>query len=160
MITPVVLKRLGFRTTTEKLCSYNPLYRQIFENWYIFKIWYTDESLLDHRTFIQEKCVVNLFVKCIINPNLFGGRSINYSVLCQFCLKAHGGCCVFVCLFREFYFFIFLSFQGTHSIWRFSGQRSNRSCCCWAMPEPQQLGIPATSLPYTTAHSSARSLTH
>ena len=34
------------------------------------------------------------------------------------------------------------------------------SCSCQPRPEPQQLGIQASSATYTTAHGNARSLTH
>ena len=62
------------------------------------------------------------------------------------------GCLLFVCMC--------VSFQGhTHSIWRFSGQRSNWSCCCRPIPEPQQCQIPATFATYTTAHRNAGALT-
>ena len=62
----------------------------------------------------------------------------------------------FVCLFAFLPFF-----QGrSRSIWRFPGQESNHSCCRQPTPQPQQLGIRATSATYTTAHGNARSLTH
>ena len=64
----------------------------------------------------------------------------------------------------SFLFFLFLScffFQGCAcGIWRFLGWRSNQSCCCPTMPEPQQRQIWAASSTYTTAHSNAGSLTH
>ena len=42
------------------------------------------------------------------------------------------------------FFSFYFSFQGcTHSIWRFPGQGSNRSCSHWPMPQPQQRFIPA-----------------
>ena len=37
---------------------------------------------------------------------------------------------------------------------------SNQSCSCWPTPQPQQHGIQATSVTYTTAHGNAGSLTH
>ena len=36
---------------------------------------------------------------------------------------------------------------------------SNRSCCCWPAPQPQQHQIQAVSVNYTTAHGNTRSLT-
>ena len=63
----------------------------------------------------------------------------------------------FVCLFLFFGFFVFLG-PHTQHIWRFPGQGSNQSCCCW--PTPQQRQIQATSVSYTIAHSNTRSLTH
>ena len=61
--------------------------------------------------------------------------------------------CLFVCLF--------LSFLGLH-LWHVAFARlgSNQSCSHLPTPEPQQLGIWATSAIYTTTHSNARSLTH
>ena len=56
-------------------------------------------------------------------------------------------------------FFFSLSFEGcTHSIWRFPGQKSNWSCCHRPTPEPQQCGIQAVSVTYTTAQGNAGSL--
>ena len=61
----------------------------------------------------------------------------------------------FVCLF------VCLSFGGcTHSSLKFLGQGSNQSCNCQPTPQPQQHGIQATFVTYTTAHGNARSLTH
>ena len=63
-----------------------------------------------------------------------------------------GGCVVFCFV---------LSFQGQIcGMWKFPGQRSNRSCSCQPTPQPQQLRIQATSATYTTAHGNAGSLTH
>ena len=54
-----------------------------------------------------------------------------------------------VCLF--FVFFFFWSFLGPHhSIWRFPGQGSNWSCSLQPIPQPQQHGIRATSVTYST----------
>ena len=36
-------------------------------------------------------------------------------------------------------------------MWRFPGQGSNQSCCCWPTPQPQQRQIQAASATYTTA---------
>ena len=56
---------------------------------------------------------------------------------------------------------IFSSFQGCMcSIWKFPGQRLNRSCSCQPVPQPQKCGIQATSATYATAHGDAGSLTH
>ena len=58
-------------------------------------------------------------------------------------------------------FLSFWHFLGRFcGMWRFPGWRSNWSCSCWPTPEPQQLGIQASSATYTTAHGNARSLTH
>ena len=58
-------------------------------------------------------------------------------------------------------FFFFFAFQGrTHGIWRFPGQGSIQSYSCRPTPQPQQLGIRATSATHTTVHSPAGSLTH
>ena len=55
---------------------------------------------------------------------------------------------------RSFFFF-----QGrTFGIWRSPGQGQNQSCSLWPTPQPQQLGIRATSSIYTTPHGNARSL--
>ena len=60
-----------------------------------------------------------------------------------------------------FFFFSCFFFKGhTYGIWRFPGYGSNQSYSCWPTPEPQQCQIWATSVMYTTAHSSAVSLTH
>ena len=40
----------------------------------------------------------------------------------------------------NFYFF-FLLFRAAHSIWRFPGLGSNRSCRLWPTPQPQQRQI-------------------
>ena len=46
-----------------------------------------------------------------------------------------------------FIFFFLLYFQGcTYDIWRFPGQRVNRSCSCQPTPQPQQRGILAVSV--------------
>ena len=45
-------------------------------------------------------------------------------------------------------------------MWKFPGYRSNCSCSCWPMLEPQQCQIRATSATYTTVHGNARYLTH
>ena len=56
--------------------------------------------------------------------------------------------------------FFFFSFQDCPcGIYKFPGQESNQSCSCWPTPQPQQLGVPATSVTHTTAHGYARSLT-
>ena len=52
----------------------------------------------------------------------------------------------------------FPSMGRTHSMWKFPGEGSNRSCSC--QPQPQQCHIRAMSATYTMAYSSARSLTH
>ena len=55
----------------------------------------------------------------------------------------------------------FSLFQGrTCSIWKFPGQASNQSYSWQHTPQPQQLGIRAVSVIYSTAHSNARPLTH
>ena len=59
------------------------------------------------------------------------------------------------------FFLSFFSFQDrTCGIWRFSGEGSNRSYCCWPTPQPQPHQIRDTSATYTTAHGNAGSLTH
>ena len=60
----------------------------------------------------------------------------------------------------SFFLSLFLSFfHGcTRGIWKFPGP--NQSCSCWPTPQPQQCGIQAMSLTYTTAHGNTGSLTH
>ena len=55
-------------------------------------------------------------------------------------------------------FFVFL---GLHP-WHMEVPRLgvNRNCSCWPTPQPQQLGIQATSETHTTTHSKAGSPTH
>ena len=62
------------------------------------------------------------------------------------------------------YFILFFGlfvFLGPHP-WQLEVPRlgSNRSCSCWHTPQPQQFGIRALSVTYTTGHGNARSLTH
>ena len=57
--------------------------------------------------------------------------------------------------FPSFFFFVFLGPHLQHM-----DQELNRSCGCPPTPQPQQLRIRATSTTYTTAHSSAGSITH
>ena len=65
------------------------------------------------------------------------------------------------CLVQTNGFFFFLSFWGCPCcIWKFPGQGSNRSCSCQLKPQPQQRGIWASSVNYTTAHGNTGSLTH
>ena len=56
----------------------------------------------------------------------------------------------FFCLFRA----ALVAYGGS------PGWGLNGSCSCWPTPQPQQLGIQALSVTYTTAHGNARSLTH
>ena len=63
---------------------------------------------------------------------------------------------IFIYLFMSFCYF----WGHSRSIWRFPGQWSNRSCSHQPMPQPQQLGIRASSATYTIAHGNAGSLTH
>jgi len=61
------------------------------------------------------------------------------------------------------FFFFFHHFLGCSlGIWRFSGPGLNQSCSHrpTPQPQPQQLGIQATSATYTTAHGNTGSLTH
>ena len=64
---------------------------------------------------------------------------------------------------KHFIFFIFSSFVflGPH-LWHMEVPRlgSNRSYSCRPTPQPQQHGIPAVFVTYTTAHGNVRSLTH
>ena len=57
-----------------------------------------------------------------------------------------------------FFFFPFYSY--TCSIWKFPGPKSNQSCSCRPVLQPQQHWIQATSATFVTACSNARSLTH
>ena len=62
---------------------------------------------------------------------------------------------------QNLFFFFFFSFYGrTQGIWKFPGQESNWSYSCQPTTQPQQRSIRAASVTYTTAHSSARFLTH
>ena len=92
----------------------------------------------------------------------------NFSITCfvvygftfYFILSTLGLIYVFL---ASFFFspFGLLSFEGrTCSIWRFLGKGSNQSCSCQLTPQPQQLGIQASSATHPTAHSNARSLAH
>jgi len=59
------------------------------------------------------------------------------------------------------YLFLFFVFLGPHpQHMEVPGYRSNWSYSCWSTPQPQQYGIQAASVTYTTAHSNASSLTH
>ena len=49
--------------------------------------------------------------------------------------------------------------RGAHPAYG-SSQGLNQSCSCWPTLQPQQSGIQATSVTYTTAHNNVRSLTH
>ena len=78
---------------------------------------------------------------------------------CELHTTAHGNAgmivvVVVVCLFRAVPV-AYGSSQGR----RFPGLRSNRSCSCRPMPQPQQCQIPAVSATYTTTHCNARFLT-
>ena len=64
-------------------------------------------------------------------------------------------------IFFFFFSFPFFSFQSCAcGMCKFPDQGSSRSCSCWPTPQPQQCRILAASAVYTTAHSSAKSLTH
>ena len=65
-------------------------------------------------------------------------------------------CFLVFCLLLSLHLF----YCWTWGIWRFPGQGSNGSCCCQTIAEPQQHGIPATSVSYTTAQHNAWSPTH
>ena len=57
--------------------------------------------------------------------------------------------------------FFFLLFRATPAVYGSSLARGRiRVASCWPTPEPQQHGIWAPSVTYTTVHSSTRSLTH
>ena len=57
--------------------------------------------------------------------------------------------------------FPFLFFRATDAAYGSSQARGhNWNCRCWPTPQPQQRGIQATSVTYTTVHGNARSLTH
>ena len=56
----------------------------------------------------------------------------------------------------SFSFFVFQGFIS--STWRFPGWGSNQSCSLQPKPEPQQLGISAASVTYTTAHGQCQFL--
>ena len=60
-----------------------------------------------------------------------------------------------------FLFFCLFAFSRTTSsgIWRFPSQGSNLSCSRRPTPQPQQCGMRAASVTYTTAHGNAGSLT-
>ena len=60
----------------------------------------------------------------------------------------------------SFFFLSFVFIGVPRGIWRFPGLGSNQSCCCQPMPEPEQRGIWAASVTYTTAHGNAGSLIH
>ena len=64
-------------------------------------------------------------------------------------------------VFFFFFFFCLFVFLGPHW-WHMEFPRLGGwiSCSRWPMPEPEQLGILAESVTYTTAHGNARSLTH
>ena len=60
-----------------------------------------------------------------------------------------------------FCFLKFIYFQGcTYGLCKFLGQRSNQSCSCRPMPQPQQHRILAVPVTYRTAHGNTRCLTH
>ena len=65
---------------------------------------------------------------------------------------------------NEIYLFVLsiCHFRAAHLAygWRFPGQGSNGSYSRWPTSLPQRCGIRTTSATYTTAHSSAGSLTH
>ena len=59
------------------------------------------------------------------------------------------------------FFFLFSVLLGPHlKHKKFPGWGSHWSYSCRPMPQPQQLGIRATSASYTTAHGNTGSLTH
>ena len=61
---------------------------------------------------------------------------------------------------KKFFFFL-LSFQGcTCGVWKIPGQGLNWIYSCRPIPQPQQLGIQATSVTYTLAQGNAGFLTH
>ena len=58
-----------------------------------------------------------------------------------------------------FFFFFFLLFRATLMVYE-SSQARGQSWSCWPMPHPQQCGIWATSVTYTTVHGNTGSLIH
>ena len=58
--------------------------------------------------------------------------------------------------YSDFFFFKI----HTWGIWQFLGHGSRESYSCWPTPQPQQLGIWAAFVIYTTAHGNARSLNY
>ena len=61
----------------------------------------------------------------------------------------------FLFLFGAFCFFwLYLQYTEVPRL------KSNRSCSCWLMPQPQQCWVQTASLTYTTAQGNARSLTY
>ena len=79
--------------------------------------------------------------------------------ICKKCLTA----LLFLVLFLSiyiFYFLFFLLFRATHPIGRFPGEGLNRSYSCLPTPEPEQLGIWAASVTYTTAQGNTGSIAH
>ena len=65
--------------------------------------------------------------------------------------------CNMVIIFLLLCFVLFLIFFRKK---KFTGYASNQRYSCQTISQPQQCGIWAASANYTTAHSSARSLTH
>ena len=55
---------------------------------------------------------------------------------------------------------IFFAGECTLGIWTCPRQGTNQNYSCWPMPQPQQCGILAASVSYTTAHGNAGSFTH
>jgi len=70
--------------------------------------------------------------------------------LCVRCM-----CCVSMYVVYGVCLCVVFFYGHTCSIWRFPGQRSNRSCSCWPTPQLQQCWIGASSAAYTTAHGNA-----
>ena len=105
------------------------------------EIFFTFLYYLYYFSFILE---LNLYSKLIITFSTT--TTINYLFLYS--------------LFIHFWIFRFIYYCCNHGIWKFWGQGSNWSCSCWPTPQPQQPGIRAGSETYTTAHGSAKSLTH
>lgn len=61
----VVLKRLEFRTTCETLCSYSPLLGKFLKTFTPSQFGtLTHSSLKLKTTELEEKYVLNLFIKC------------------------------------------------------------------------------------------------
>ena len=80
----------------------------------------------------------------------FKGHVLDFrSQLWLYCLLI-----LFIYLFLSFVFY-----GRTHSMWRFPGLGSNQNWSRQPTPQPQQRGIQATSVTYTTVHSNSRFLT-
>ena len=65
------------------------------------------------------------------------------------------------CLLEDFFsfFFFFCFFLGrTHGVWKFPSEGSDQSYSCWSTPQPQECGLWASAVTYTTGHGSAWSL--